>query len=38
MNPFNTTLISGGSLGGEGALIGFHGSYLGIRTDIGGLI
>ncbi|KAG0645545.1 amidase [Hyphodiscus hymeniophilus] len=37
-NPFNTTLTSGGSSGGEGALIGFRGSCLGIGTDIGGSI
>ncbi|RFU25584.1 hypothetical protein B7463_g10752, partial [Scytalidium lignicola] len=38
VNPFNTTLTSGGSSGGEGALIGFRGSCLGIGTDIGGSI
>ncbi|TVY76144.1 putative amidase [Lachnellula suecica] len=37
-NPYNTTLTSGGSSGGEGALIGFKGSCLGIGTDIGGSI
>lgn len=37
-NPFNTNLTSGGSSGGEGALIGFRGSCLGIGTDIGGSI
>jgi Asp-tRNA(Asn)/Glu-tRNA(Gln) amidotransferase A subunit family amidase len=37
-NPFNTTLTSGGSSGGEGALIGFRGSILGIGSDIGGSI
>jgi hypothetical protein len=37
-NPFNTTLTAGGSSGGEGALIGFRGSCLGIGTDIGGSI
>ncbi|KUJ09614.1 amidase [Mollisia scopiformis] len=37
-NPFNTTLTSGGSSGGEGALVGFRGSCLGIGTDIGGSI
>jgi Asp-tRNA(Asn)/Glu-tRNA(Gln) amidotransferase A subunit family amidase len=37
-NPFNTTLTCGGSSGGEGALIGFRGSCLGIGTDIGGSI
>lgn len=38
VNPFNTTLTSGGSSGGEGALVGFRGSCLGIGTDIGGSI
>ena len=37
-NPFNSTLTCGGSSGGEGALIGFRGSCLGIGTDIGGSI
>jgi Asp-tRNA(Asn)/Glu-tRNA(Gln) amidotransferase A subunit family amidase len=37
-NPFNTTLTCGGSSGGEGALIGFRGSILGIGSDIGGSI
>lgn len=37
-NPFNTSLTSGGSSGGEGALVGFRGSCLGIGTDIGGSI
>jgi amidase len=37
-NPFNTTLTAGGSSGGEGALVGFRGSCLGIGTDIGGSI
>ena len=35
---FNRTLTSGGSSGGEGALIGLRGSCLGIGTDIGGSI
>lgn len=38
VNPFNTALSSGGSSGGEGALIGMRGSCLGIGTDIGGSI
>jgi len=38
MNPFNTTLTCGGSSGGEGALIGFRGSCLGIGTDVRGSI
>jgi hypothetical protein len=29
VNPFNTALTSGGSSGGEGALIGMRGSVLG---------
>lgn len=37
-NPYNTGLTSGGSSGGEGALLGMHGSCLGIGTDIGGSI
>jgi Asp-tRNA(Asn)/Glu-tRNA(Gln) amidotransferase A subunit family amidase len=38
VNPFNRALTSGGSSGGEGALIGMRGSCLGIGTDIGGSI
>lgn len=38
VNPFNTALTCGGSSGGEGALVGFRGSCLGIGTDIGGSI
>ncbi|KAJ5124926.1 uncharacterized protein N7515_008751 [Penicillium bovifimosum] len=38
VNAFNSGLISGGSSGGEGALIGCRGSILGIGTDIGGSI
>ncbi|GAB7355844.1 hypothetical protein MBLNU459_g6506t1 [Dothideomycetes sp. NU459] len=38
VNPFNRKLTSGGSSGGEGALVGFRGSCLGIGTDIGGSI
>ncbi|KAK2623565.1 hypothetical protein QTJ16_007119 [Diplocarpon rosae] len=37
-NPYNTNLTCGGSSGGEGALVGFRGSCLGIGTDIGGSI
>ncbi|KIM79793.1 hypothetical protein PILCRDRAFT_822967 [Piloderma croceum F 1598] len=37
-NPFNTKLTSGGSSGGESALIACHGSPLGVGTDIGGSI
>lgn len=38
VNAFNHALISGGSSGGEGALVGSGGSILGIGTDIGGSI
>lgn len=38
VNPFNRQLTSGGSSGGEGALIGLNGSVLGLGTDIGGSI
>ncbi|KAJ5291001.1 hypothetical protein N7478_000252 [Penicillium angulare] len=37
-NAFNNKLISGGSSGGEGALVGCGGSVLGVGTDIGGSI
>lgn len=36
VNPRNRLLTSGGSSGGESALIAFKGSALGIGTDIGG--
>jgi amidase len=36
VNALNKNLISGGSSGGEGALVGARGSCLGIGTDIGG--
>ncbi|RAO69365.1 uncharacterized protein BHQ10_005377 [Talaromyces amestolkiae] len=36
--PYNRQLTSGGSSGGEGALIGMRGSAVGIGTDIGGSI
>lgn len=36
VNPRNRLLTSGGSSGGESALIAFKGSPLGIGTDIGG--
>ncbi|KAJ6009958.1 hypothetical protein N7522_004974 [Penicillium canescens] len=38
VNAFNHALISGGSSGGEGALVGSRGSILGVGTDIGGSI
>ncbi|EMC97189.1 hypothetical protein BAUCODRAFT_32930 [Baudoinia panamericana UAMH 10762] len=36
VNPLNRALTSGGSSGGESALIAMHGSPLGLGTDIGG--
>ncbi|TGJ84961.1 hypothetical protein E0Z10_g3792 [Xylaria hypoxylon] len=36
VNPLNRQLTSGGSSGGESALITFKGSPLGVGTDIGG--
>lgn len=38
LNPNNTLLTAGGSSGGEGALISFRGSILGVGTDIAGSI
>ena len=35
VNPFNRLLTSGGSSGGEGALLGLRGSCLGIGSDFG---
>ena len=35
VNPLNRRLTSGGSSGGESALISFGGSVLGVGTDIG---
>src|ERR1700737_2000837 len=37
-NPYNRTLTSGGSSGGEGALIAMKGSCVGLGTDIGGSV
>ncbi|KAM6501145.1 general amidase [Amanita muscaria] len=37
-NPFNRSLTSGGSTGGEGALVALKGSPLGVGSDIGGSI
>lgn len=34
----NTSLSAGGSSGGEGALVGFRGSPLGLGTDVGGSV
>ncbi|KAL5045643.1 hypothetical protein BDW71DRAFT_183621 [Aspergillus fruticulosus] len=38
LNPHNTNLTAGGSSGGEGALIAFRGSILGVGTDVAGSI
>lgn len=38
LNPYNTNLTSGGSSGGEAALLAMHGASMGIGTDIGGSI
>lgn len=38
LNPYNINLSSGGSSGGEGALVALRGSVLGVGTDIGGSI
>ncbi|TEA19127.1 Acetamidase [Colletotrichum sidae] len=38
LNPHKTTLTAGGSTGGEGALISFRGSILGVGTDVAGSI
>ncbi|KAI9733086.1 MAG: hypothetical protein M1834_003633 [Cirrosporium novae-zelandiae] len=38
VNPFNRNLTSGGSSGGEGALLGLRGSCMGVGSDIGGSI
>ncbi|KAI0401086.1 amidase signature domain-containing protein [Xylaria palmicola] len=38
LNPWNTSLTAGGSSGGEGALIAFRGSLLGVGTDLAGSI
>ncbi|KUJ16989.1 amidase [Mollisia scopiformis] len=37
-NPRNRDLTTGGSSGGESALVTFRGSFIGIGTDIGGSI
>ncbi|KAM3505827.1 hypothetical protein MY11210_007822 [Beauveria gryllotalpidicola] len=37
LNPHNTSLPAGGSSGGEGAIVRFRGSPLGLGTDVGGL-
>ncbi|KXT09723.1 hypothetical protein AC579_1691 [Pseudocercospora musae] len=37
-NPMDARLTPGGSTGGEGALLAYHGSLLGWGTDIGGSV
>ncbi|KIL66043.1 hypothetical protein M378DRAFT_177988 [Amanita muscaria Koide BX008] len=37
-NPYNRSLTTGGSSGGEGALIALNGSPLGVGSDLGGSI
>lgn len=38
LNPHNTALNAGGSSGGEGALVAFRGSPIGVGTDVAGSI
>ena len=38
LNPFNRALGSGGSSGGDGALVGMYGAPVGIGTDVAGSI
>ncbi|KAK5079053.1 hypothetical protein LTR64_002526 [Lithohypha guttulata] len=38
INPLHKALTPGGSSGGEGALLAFHASPIGIGTDIGGSV
>ncbi|KAF5008795.1 hypothetical protein FDECE_4950 [Fusarium decemcellulare] len=38
LNPHNTNWTAGGSSGGEGALVAFRGSPLGVGTDIAGSV
>ncbi|KXH28971.1 hypothetical protein CSIM01_02040 [Colletotrichum simmondsii] len=38
LNPHNTKLTAGGSSGGEGALVAFRGSPLGIGSDLAGSV
>lgn len=37
-NPYNRNLSSGGSSGGESALLALRGSPLGVGTDVGGSV
>ncbi|KAK3181875.1 hypothetical protein K4F52_006778 [Lecanicillium sp. MT-2017a] len=38
LNPFNTNLSSGGSSGGEAALLAMHGSVFAVGSDVGGSV
>ncbi|KAI8660019.1 Amidase [Fusarium sp. Ph1] len=38
LNPHNTSLTAGGSSGGEGALVSFRGSPLGVGNDLAGSV
>lgn len=38
VNPHNTALNAGGSSGGEGALVAFRGSPIGVGTDVAGSV
>ncbi|RTE80178.1 hypothetical protein BHE90_005312 [Fusarium euwallaceae] len=38
LNPHNTSLTVGGSSGGEGALVSFRGSLLGVGNDLAGSV
>lgn len=38
LNPHNTALNAGGSSGGEGALVAFRGSPIGVGTDVAGSV
>ncbi|KAG5923635.1 hypothetical protein E4U53_003535 [Claviceps sorghi] len=38
LNPNNTKLTAGGSSGGEGALVAFRGSILGVGNDVAGSV
>lgn len=38
INPIVSQLTSGGSSGGEGVLMAYQGSAIGIGTDVGGSI
>lgn len=38
LNPYNRALTSGGSSGGEAALLALRGSPIGVGTDIGGSV